>query len=105
MGSMRGGNPPVASHVIAPPQNVTSSCPLLMPGGPTSTNGEVACGTLSVQHPDVALVCAQQSQLSAPWSFVGRNANTGNVEKGPSLAFVGNSCRLESPPDQMAEIS
>jgi hypothetical protein len=105
MGSMRGGHQPVAGHVIAPPQSVTSSCPLLQFGGPLSTNGEVACGTLSVQHPDVVLVCAQQSQLPAPWSFAGRNANTGNVEKGPSLSFVGNSCRLESPPEQMAEIS
>jgi len=105
MGSMRGGNPPVASHVIAPPQNVTSSCPLLLPGGPTSTNGEVACGTLSVQHPDVVLVCDQLSQLSAPWNFVGRNATTGNIQKGPSLTLVGNSCRLESPPEQQAEIS
>jgi len=108
MGSMRGGNQPVAGHAITPltpPQNVTSSCPLLLPGGPTSTNGEVACGTLSVQHPDVVLVCDQLSQLSAPWNFVGRNATTGNIQKGPSLTLVGNSCRLESPPEQQAEIS
>lgn len=105
MGSMRGGNQPVAGHAIAAPQMVSESCPLLLPGGPTSTSGEAACGTLSVHRPDVALVCAQQSQLSAPWSFVGRNATTGNVEKGPSLSFVGNSCRLQSPPAQQAEIS
>jgi hypothetical protein len=104
MGSIRG-NQPVAGHVIAPPQSVTDTCPLLQPGGPTSTNGEVACGTMSVKRPDVTLVCAQQTQLASPWNFVGRNATTGNVEKGPSLSFAGNSCRLESPPEQMAEIS
>jgi hypothetical protein len=105
MGSMRGGNQPVTGQVIAPPQNVSDTCPVLLPGGPIATNGEAACGTLSVQHPHVVLVCAEQSRLPAPWNFVGRNASTGNVEKGPSLSFVGNSCRLESPPEQQAEIS
>jgi hypothetical protein len=106
MGSMRGNQQVASSHsVIAPPQNVLDSCPLLLPGGPIYTSSDVACGSLSVRRPEAALVCAQQSQLSAPWSFVGRNATTGNVEKGPSLTFVGNSCRLESPPEQQAEIS
>jgi hypothetical protein len=85
-----------AAVTIARPQEVTSSCPLLRPGGPASTFGDPDCGNLAIGHVVAAFDCSSQSRLPHELQFTSYDTTSGKEMAGASLSLAAAACRVDA---------
>ena len=97
--------PPPGPSAIPLPLEVSSTCPLLQPGGPISVSVGDACTSLHVQRPYLDVDCRRLQHLPDLAKFVSLDATSGNFAEGASLTFTDNGCRLTAPANREGQVA